>query len=86
MRNTTDYRDLTWNWEEELYNEKTEEYEKFQRTTEVEVRITEVAECGMRYDCGGEPGFRDVEIVREFGDELDEYERERIIKLVEEDF
>ena len=86
MRNTTDYRELTWNWEEEVYNEKTEEYEKFQRTTEVEVEVTTEYESGMRYDCGGEPGYREVEIVSEFGDELDDWERERIIKLVEEDY
>ena len=57
---------LTWEWEEEIWNEATEEYEILDKSVEVEVLIT--IEFGRCY----------VDIQDEEGDELPDYEFEKL--------
>ena len=59
---------LTWEWEEEIFNEATEEYEILDKSVEVEVLIT--IEFGRCY----------VDIQDEDGDELPENELEKLME------
>ena len=59
---------LTWEWEEEIWNEETEEYDILDKSVDVEVLIT--IEFGRGY----------VEILDEDGDELPDYEFEKLME------
>ena len=76
MKNRT--AELEWNWEEETFNETTEEYETFKRTSLVLVKVTFFAEVSVSYSGWGEPESLTVDLRVLEGAELDANEYQRV--------
>jgi hypothetical protein len=70
--------ELEWNWEEETFNETTEEYETFKRTSLLKVTVTFFAEVSVSYSGWGEPESLEVDLTVLEGAELDASEYRRV--------
>lgn len=74
-----------WEWEDEIYNEQSEEYFTQPKTTQVTAIIEIEDETGESYFSAGEPGGIYVEIEWD-GDQLNSYQEERVIEYASENY
>jgi hypothetical protein len=76
----TDYFSTSWEWEEEIFNEETDEYETKECYAEVEVEVFHLAATGPSYHCAGEPEEWSFEIKVIEGDEIPDHIEDDILK------